>query len=109
VARVRTSTPRTPDGLIPRREDESREAARILGVKDLVFLGYTDGALEPTLALRRDLTRVIRQQHPDVVVCGDPTTRWYGDRYLKPPRPPGRRQRRARRGVPVRRDAGDLP
>jgi LmbE family N-acetylglucosaminyl deacetylase len=77
-------TPNT-DGLIPRREDESREAARILGVKDLVFLGYTDGALEPTLALRRDLTRVIRQQHPDVVVCGDPTTRWYGDRYLNHP------------------------
>lgn len=73
------------EGLIPRREHESREAARILGVKDLVFLGYTDGVLEPTLALRRDLTRVIRQQRPDVVVCGDPTPRWYGDTYLNHP------------------------
>jgi LmbE family N-acetylglucosaminyl deacetylase len=77
-------TPRA-EGLIPRREDESREAARILGVKDLVFLGYTDGVLEPTLALRRDLTRVIRQQRPDVVVCSDPTPRWYGDTYLNHP------------------------
>ena len=73
------------EGLIPRREQESREAARILGVKDVVFLGYTDGVLEPTLALRRDLTRVIRQQRPDVVVCSDPTPRWYGDTYLNHP------------------------
>jgi len=77
----------TPDntGLIPIRERESWDAAKILGVKDLVLLGYEDGALEPTLAMRRDLTRVIRRCRPDVVVSGDPTVRWYGSEYLNHP------------------------
>lgn len=73
------------DGLIPIRERESREAARILGVKELVLLGYQDGVLEPTIGLRRDLARVIRRFRPDVVVCGDPTMRWYGNEYLNHP------------------------
>jgi LmbE family N-acetylglucosaminyl deacetylase len=72
-------------GLVPIRERESWDAAKILGVKDLVFLGYEDGALEPTLAMRRDLTRVIRRCRPDVVVSGDPTVRWYGSEYLNHP------------------------
>jgi len=77
----------TPDntGLLPIRERESWDAAKILGVKDLVFLGYQDGVVEPTLALRRDLTRVIRRVRPHVVVCGDPTMRWYGNEYLNHP------------------------
>src|SRR6266852_86667 len=53
----------TPDGegLVPTRVRELQEAARILGVKEVVLLGYADGVVEPTLALRRDLTRVIRR------------------------------------------------
>jgi LmbE family N-acetylglucosaminyl deacetylase len=73
------------DGLIPKREHELHEAARILGVKEVVLLGYQDGVVEPTLGLRRDLTRVIRRQQPDVVVCSDPTGRWYGNEYLNHP------------------------
>ena len=73
------------EGLVPIRERETREAARILGVKDVVFLGYPDGVLEPTIGLRRDLTRAIRRHRPDVVVCGDPTARWYGNEYLNHP------------------------
>jgi LmbE family N-acetylglucosaminyl deacetylase len=83
-AGVNEHTP-SSDGLIPVRERESREAARLLGVAEVVFLGYQDGVLEPTLALRRDLTRVIRRQRPDVVVCADPTVRWYGSEYLNHP------------------------
>lgn len=75
----------SPDGLVPVREREAREAARRLGVTDLVFLGYVDGVLEPTIELRRDLTRVIRRLRPDVVVCFDPTVRWYGSEYLNHP------------------------
>jgi LmbE family N-acetylglucosaminyl deacetylase len=73
------------DGLTPVRERESLAAAAVLGVKDVVFLGYQDGVVEPTLALRRDLTRVIRRVRPDVVVCSDPTVRWYGNEYLNHP------------------------
>jgi len=73
------------DGLVPTRERELHEAARILGVKDVVLLGYPDGVVEPTLGLRRDLTRVIRRVRPDVVVCSDPTVRYYGNQYLNHP------------------------
>src|SRR2546425_8925587 len=73
------------EGLIPIRERESREAARILGVQEVIFLGHQDGVVEPTIGLRRDLTRVIRRCRPDVVVCGDPTVRYYGNEYLNHP------------------------
>ncbi len=73
------------DGLVPIRERECRDAAKILRVTDLVFLHYPDGGVEATLGLRRDLTRVIRRYKPDVVVCGDPTVRWYGSEYLNHP------------------------
>jgi LmbE family N-acetylglucosaminyl deacetylase len=73
------------DGLVPIRERELHEAARILGVQEVVLLGYTDGVVEPTLGLRRDLTRVIRRIRPDVVVCSDPTVRYYGNEYLNHP------------------------
>jgi LmbE family N-acetylglucosaminyl deacetylase len=83
-AGVNEHTP-SAEGLIPVRERETHAAARILGVKDVVFLGYADGTLEPTLALRRDLTRVVRRVRPDVVVCGDPTVRFYGNEYMNHP------------------------
>jgi LmbE family N-acetylglucosaminyl deacetylase len=83
-AGVNEHTP-SNEGLIPIREKETRAAATILGVKELILLGYTDGTLEPTLGLRRDLTRVIRRFRPDIVVCGDPTVRWYGHEYLNHP------------------------
>jgi LmbE family N-acetylglucosaminyl deacetylase len=54
------------------REDEQRAAAACVGVHDLVFLGYPDGLVEPTLALRRDLARVIRTVRPDVVLTQSP-------------------------------------
>ena len=54
------------------REDEQRAAAACVGVHDLVFLGYPDGLVEPTLALRRDLARVIRTVRPDLVLTQSP-------------------------------------
>jgi LmbE family N-acetylglucosaminyl deacetylase len=57
----------------------------VLGVADVIFLRYEDGVLEPTIGLRRDLTRLIRRHRPDVVVCGDPTVRFYGNTYMNHP------------------------
>jgi LmbE family N-acetylglucosaminyl deacetylase len=75
----------TREALVPIREQEQRNACRVLGIEEVVFLPYEDGVLEPSLALRRDLTRVIRRYRPDAVICGDPTMRYYGNSYLNHP------------------------
>jgi LmbE family N-acetylglucosaminyl deacetylase len=68
----------TPDQdlaqLVITRRAEQMHAAEIVGVRDVRFLGYADGTLQPTLELRRDLTRLIRQTKPQRVVIMDPTT-----------------------------------
>jgi LmbE family N-acetylglucosaminyl deacetylase len=46
------------------RRAEQEAAAALLGVYDVRFLGYSDGCIEPSYALRRDLTRLIRQVQP---------------------------------------------
>lgn len=71
--------------LVRLREEEQRCAAGVLGVKEVLFLGYADGTLQPTIELRRDLTRLIRQYKPDRVVIGDPTAVIYGDDYINHP------------------------
>ena len=67
------------------REAEQRAAARTVGVDEVVFLGYHDSEVEPTLALRRDLVREIRRFKPDTVVCFDPTQLFIGDGYINHP------------------------
>ncbi len=54
------------------RRAEQQAAAKQVGVHDVRFLGYPDGRVEATLALRRDLARVIRQVRPERVVCPTP-------------------------------------
>jgi LmbE family N-acetylglucosaminyl deacetylase len=54
------------------REAEQAAAAEAVGVKDLVFLHHPDGRLQPTLELRRDISRVIRQVRPDLVIGQSP-------------------------------------
>lgn len=71
--------------LVKIREAEQRAACDALGVQHLLFLGYADGTLQPTLELRRELTRIIRQLKPDRVVIGDPTAVLYGDEYINHP------------------------
>jgi LmbE family N-acetylglucosaminyl deacetylase len=60
------------------REQEQREAAAVLGVTEVTFLGHPDGGLVADLDLRRDLTREIRRSRPDVVVCQN-AVRHYGN------------------------------
>ena len=54
------------------RQAEQLAAAKCAGVSDVRFLGYPDGRVEPTIDLRRDLTRVIRQVRPDRVLTQSP-------------------------------------
>ena len=54
------------------RRAEQTAAAKIVGVTDLHFLGHADGRVEPTLDLRRDISRVIRLVRPQRVVCQSP-------------------------------------
>ena len=69
--------PAVPRADIPsiRRAEQAAAAAEV-GVKDLVWLGHPDGRLQPTLELRRDLTRVIRLVRPERVVCQSPERIW---------------------------------
>jgi LmbE family N-acetylglucosaminyl deacetylase len=67
------------------RRKEQQDACRVLGVEDVVFLGYRDGLLQPTLELRRDLVRMLRKYRPEAVFCGDPTAFFYGEDYINHP------------------------
>ena len=75
----------TRAALLPVREQEQRAACRVLGIEEVVFLHYPDGVLEPSIALRRDLTRLIRRHRPAAVLCGDPSVRFYGSTYINHP------------------------
>ena len=58
------------------RQDEQRKAAAEVGVTDVHFLGYSDGSLEVSLELRRDIARMIRIVRPERVVCQSPERNW---------------------------------
>lgn len=75
----------TREEVIEIRERESRQAAKIAGAAEIVFLGEPDGLLQPTLELRKKLVREIRRFRPEVVVCADPTVVWSGENYINHP------------------------
>ena len=75
----------THEQLAAIREREQRAACRVLGVERIIFLGYPDGELVPTLQLRRDLTREIRRYKPDIALVPDPTTYYFGNQYVNHP------------------------
>ena len=58
------------------REAEQRAAASEVGVSNVTFLRWPDGQVEPTLDLRRALTRVIRTHRPDLVITQSPERNW---------------------------------
>ncbi len=67
------------------REAEQREAARIIGATDVVFLREPDGMLQATMELRKKIVREIRRFRPEVVLVMDPTLVWAGDDYINHP------------------------
>jgi LmbE family N-acetylglucosaminyl deacetylase len=76
---------RTREEIASIRERELREAADLLGVGDVGFLGFPDGALAPTLELRKAVTRVVRRARPDVILTFDPSQLWSGRSYINHP------------------------
>jgi LmbE family N-acetylglucosaminyl deacetylase len=58
------------------RQEEQRAAAAEVGVHDVRFLGYPDGRLEVSMALRRDIARVIRSVRPQRVISQSPERNW---------------------------------
>jgi LmbE family N-acetylglucosaminyl deacetylase len=67
------------------REEEQLNANATLGIQETVFLHFPDGELEPTMDLRHELTRLIRQFKPEAVVTGDPQGVFYGNGYINHP------------------------
>jgi LmbE family N-acetylglucosaminyl deacetylase len=66
--------------LAARREKEQRDAARVLGVRECIFLGYADGFLEESLELREQFVRLLRKYQPEVVVTWDGFRRGFNHR-----------------------------
>jgi LmbE family N-acetylglucosaminyl deacetylase len=62
----------TPERLAVIRAEEQRNAARVLGVERVVFLGHPDGEVEDTREVRRDVAREIRRFRADLVICQNP-------------------------------------
>lgn len=75
----------TPEMLCSRRQSEQIAAAAVLGVRQVRFLNYPDGYLTPDLHLRRDITRLIRQEQPDILVTCDPTNLYVRETLLNHP------------------------
>jgi LmbE family N-acetylglucosaminyl deacetylase len=71
--------------LITTRQLEQEYAASILGIKEVVFLGYEDGAVEDSHELRRDMIREIRRHKPDLVVGPDPSLFYVDQFYVNHP------------------------
>lgn len=60
------------EALILQRQAEQQYAARVLGVKEVIFLGHTDGELVPDQAVKAELARLIRTLRPDTLLTWDP-------------------------------------
>jgi LmbE family N-acetylglucosaminyl deacetylase len=62
----------SPEDLARRREGEESEAAKILGIDEVVFLRVTDGTVVADLNMREKVVRMIRTFKPDVILTHDP-------------------------------------
>ena len=74
----------TPEKLVKIREKEQLEAAKLLGVKEVIFLRYSDQSLEDTPEFRKKIVRLIRTYRPEIVVTSDPYRRyiWHRDHRI---------------------------
>ncbi|MFQ6109788.1 MAG: PIG-L deacetylase family protein [Candidatus Aminicenantales bacterium] len=66
------------------REQEQLDAAKVLGVKEVVFLRQPDQSLEDTPEFRKEIVRYIRLYRPALVITADPYRRyvWHRDHRI---------------------------
>jgi len=73
-----------PDELARIREQEQLAAAKLLGVREVIFLRHPDQALEDTPEFRKEIVRLIRMYRPETVVTDVPSRRyiWHRDHRI---------------------------
>lgn len=69
-----------PEQLAKIREAEQLAAAKILGIREVIFLRYPDQGLEDTPEFRKEIVRLIRGYQPETVVTVDPYRRYLSHR-----------------------------
>lgn len=69
-----------PEDLAKIREIEQQDAAKVLGVKEVLFLRYPDQTLEDTPEFRKEIVRLLRIYRPEIVVTSDPYRRYFWHR-----------------------------
>jgi LmbE family N-acetylglucosaminyl deacetylase len=73
-----------PRRLAEIREEEQQAAAKLLGVREVLFLRLPDQGLEDTAEFRKMIVRAIRTHRPATVVTSDPYRRyvWHRDHRI---------------------------
>ncbi len=74
----------TPERLSEIRKNEQHAAAKVLGVSEVLFLGYPDQGLEETDDFRKRIVRLIRTFKPETIATTDPYRRylWHRDHRI---------------------------
>ena len=73
-----------PERLAKIREKEQLDAAKVLGVREVIFLRHPDQGLEDTYEFRKQIVRLIRIYRPDIVATTNPYIRykWHRDHRI---------------------------
>lgn len=70
----------TSEKLARIRKKEQEAAAKVLGIKEVIFLDYPDGGLEDTPEFREKLVRLVRRLRPTAVATNDPHIKYFSHR-----------------------------
>jgi len=73
-----------PEELAAIREQEQLAAAKLLGVREVIFLRHPDQSLEDTHEFRKEIVRLIRMYRPETIVTADLYRRriWHRDHRI---------------------------
>lgn len=58
------------------RRQEQLKAAEVVGVKDVIFLGFSDGEVVADFNLRKSLTELVRKIKPNRLIAPSPDRAW---------------------------------